>query len=61
MEIEDGNALLVSITRKLKSALAEANDIDASAEGENAANFKHKRAEYDKLTTEARYILDSFQ
>ena len=42
---------------ELKNALAEANDYDAAAEGENSANFRHKRKEFDELATRAGRML----
>lgn len=50
MELED-------MVAALKNALAEANDHDAAAEGENGANFSHKRKEFDELATRAGRLL----
>ena len=50
---------LEAMCAELKNALAEANDYDAAAEGENSANFRHKRKEFDELATRAGRMLSN--
>lgn len=42
---------------ELKNAVADANDYDAAAEVENSANFRHRRKEFDDLSTRAGRLL----
>lgn len=42
---------------ELKNALADANDYDCAAIGENASLFAHRHAEFDSLCTRAGKFL----
>jgi hypothetical protein len=50
---------LEAMCAELRDALADANDIDAAAEGQNSANFRHKRKEFDELATRAGRMLSN--
>lgn len=48
---------LKSMILRLKETLADLNDCDSAAEGENASNFSHRRADIDSLCAESELMV----